>query len=181
MFSGKSSLRKALYSKRRQSEPVNDVSTLAVRQRVKSGDHTRPPVQPLTVDVDCLANISAPNSAVINHHHQHVHHRSSSASPHTANTTTCLSGDSGRGTGSAGGSINNIPSVYMTTSSRPPPAVMMLVPSRGLLTPMGRRGSVPVGASRLAPMGQGVYVASRHEHPTVFDFEDWHTALDGSE
>uniref|UniRef100_A0A914XA21 CBS domain-containing protein n=1 Tax=Plectus sambesii TaxID=2011161 RepID=A0A914XA21_9BILA len=28
-------------------------------------------------------------------------------------------------------------------------------------------------------MGQGIYVASRHEHPTVFDFEDWHTALDG--
>uniref|UniRef100_A0A914VNZ8 Uncharacterized protein n=1 Tax=Plectus sambesii TaxID=2011161 RepID=A0A914VNZ8_9BILA len=31
MFPGKGSLRKALYSKRRQSEPVNDGSSLTVR------------------------------------------------------------------------------------------------------------------------------------------------------
>jgi hypothetical protein len=216
MWSGKNSIRKALYKRRpNETTATTTISSAEVfiddnsgtngngqqqqqqqRQRVKSGNDAiavQRSVLPLTVDVDCLcAGTGAVNSTTNNHvlvrsttsnsagcqhqqqqqqHQQHayIHHRSSSASPHT----------------SVSGLIDWRPPL-------PPPSTAT-VPSRatagggsgGLLAPillpgpLGRRGSVPM--ARLSPLGTNVYIANRHDHPTVFDFEDWHTALDASE
>jgi hypothetical protein len=163
------------------------------RMRARSGNESNMlRVRPLTVDVDC--SCPQPTSTPTIHEHVEMnvtsnghlrnpseqppsgqvtfcrvpghhekHHRSSSASPHITYTGAAA-----------------IPGPPIINTYSVPPSTSMQGLAARISSVGARRGSIPGGSRLLSPLGPAKFLNSRHEHPTVFDFEEWHTSLTGS-